>query len=171
MVLNADGGEVNVQLLEKVLKNIEYEQVEWYQGDWGRVPVDAGIEKYVDGFNDRFAVLNVDCGTAACFAGWTVLESGGKFVIDEWSLNETTKNGFNKLSVSMCVNQAGDLQSIAQEAAKLLGLDEFTTSHLFDGDNDLDDLKEMVGYIIENGSLKGFDEHDDDCSDNEDDDE
>lgn len=110
-------------LARAVLAHIEAHPETWSQGNWA---------------------IRTDCGTAFCFAGWTVALSGGKFV---WNASEIEDVDEEASYVTGVPGTAG-APSIGWAAAKLLGLvyDPLAgcAAHLFAGENTLDDLRDMV---------------------------
>lgn len=84
----------------------------WYQSDWA---------------------VEVECGTAYCFAGWAALLSGHHIKVD--------KSGYALIDD----NRELSIRYVAMEE---LGIDIGEADDLFDGTNDLDALEQLVEYII-----------------------
>lgn len=106
----------NVKLLRTTLAHIEAEPEKWDQKDWR-------------------------CGTGMCFAGWAATLAGGKWA---YGPDETGRDMLaaepedDELSRRLGTIQAAD------RAQRLLGLNEWDADELFDGGNDLDDLRRIV---------------------------
>lgn len=71
------------------------------------------------------------CGTAACFAGWTLLRLGYA-VRGTW-----------------CRSPEGKVNVVPHSAAAELGLDWVSANRLFDGDNTIKDLRKIVNEYCE----------------------
>lgn len=116
----------NVKLLRETLAHIEAEPRKWYQPDWR-------------------------CGTGMCFAGWAVTLAGG-----QW------KHGPDEAGSDLLVVEPGDSEfdrrvgstMAMTRAQRLLGLTEDQADELFDGSNDLDNLRRIVeGLCAEEASV------------------
>jgi hypothetical protein len=108
--------EPNAALAYRVLDHIDAHPEQWQQGQW---------------------IGETECGTVACFAGWTVLLSGGH--LDDHDL------------VSDVPEVTGLHVSIA--AFDLLGVDDEELAHrgvgdLFNGGNTREDLGRLVAEIF-----------------------
>jgi hypothetical protein len=118
---------INVEGLTKVLDHVEtlaafeHEGVRtdrWRQGFWGQ----SDYRHYAD---------PEICGTAACFAGWTLLDHG--YTIKGWRFRAPN----------------GMFVTPELHAAELLGLTDYESSVLFAGNNDLDDLRQVVARLVD----------------------
>lgn len=80
-----------------------------------------------------------ECGTAACFAGWTCLLSG-----------DTPRASENDLSdeSSWVVTSVGTVLRAEDRAIALLGITESAADELFAGGNDREDLRDIVTEIF-----------------------
>lgn len=110
----------------------------------------AYIEAHPDEHNQRVWLKAASCGTTACLAGHVVMQehpdghpSGvyyheGGHAYDFWLV-------------------PGGMQlPVAQEAARLLGLDEEQADSLFCGSNTLDDLKRMRDMLADDPDAPGW---------------
>jgi hypothetical protein len=95
----------NLDLLDAVMDHIDQHPEEWNQGAWF-------------------------CGTAACFAGHSVLMNGWGVVYD-WGM----------------VEKDGERAGVERLARRLLGLTDEQADRLFDPGNTLDDLHSMVKQL------------------------
>lgn len=99
------------------------------------------------------------CGTSACFAGWAVTLDGGVWVHDqsEYLLprDDDPDADVKYLGHYADVKVVGDQGKgvhVADRAQRILGLLDSQVEDLFADDNDLEDLRELVGLIIEGAS-------------------
>lgn len=114
----------NAELAWRVLDHIDAHPEQWDQESW--------------------ATKN-DCGTAACFAGWTCLLSGDKPVWSEWANVED--------STAYVTTAANQERTVSRRAAELLGIkrdDEGDDEgdDLFNAYNTRDDLGRLVAEIF-----------------------
>lgn len=99
------------------------------------------------------------CESGMCFAGWRCDLSGGRWafpISDERDIRFPDE--FQNWASSCLIAEPGDTYVAAfdgvrvttahHRAARLLGLTEDQAWELFDGLNDLDDLREIVGRLI-----------------------
>lgn len=107
----------NAELAYKVLDHIDAHPEQWQQ--------DLYIGK-------------TECGTVACFAGWTVLLSGG--VPHHWSGRSD--------DVTAEVIFDGNEESVSYRAQLLLGADRWVREDLFDVYNTREDLGRLVEEIF-----------------------
>jgi hypothetical protein len=111
----------NAELAYRVLDHIDADPDSWFQETW---------------------LTRTDCGTIACFAGWTCLLSGDDPVFDDETETDTVD-----------VAVVG-LQSIPERAAHLLGIPfnrrlRFGVGHvLFDAEHDRKSLGEAVEHYF-----------------------
>jgi len=121
----------NIELMEHVLGVVEASTIEarddgrfWIQGTWG-ADLTGLLAREV--FVDYGIPVGPTCKTAACFAGWTLLESGYTFQL----------NGY------YAPDRSGRVGA-PEEAARLLGLDEGEAGELFYAENTLDDIRTLI---------------------------
>ncbi len=103
----------------------------------------------VGGWDQRFWRGQADggCGTAMCFAGWVCQINGGRWLEDACATNgdrlvpeadDDPRDMYGPDGI-----MAGD------RAQRLLGLNHEQADVLFAPENDLDDLRDQVAYLIE----------------------
>lgn len=144
----------NNALLDEVMEHIEAHKELWHQGSWFRLFVNGWSIEAID------AMLREDpdkppCGTAGCFAGNACLLSG--YVP---AFSASNKQGWSEYLqtdyVRLPEQDNGDKRLAYIVAQGLLGIDTATGTRLFDADNNLDDLREMVAHIKAYGNLDGY---------------
>ena len=126
---------INKPLLRKVMEKIEEIpeardfEVEFQQGYNGPQVELWDQENWVNTVN----INGEECGTAACFAGWTALLAGAQvlpgadyFVLTEYGI-----------------------ASVSAFATRQLGLDESQADALFCGGNTKKDLRRIVDRLLE----------------------
>lgn len=114
----------NIDLLKRTLAHIEADPENWFQGEWRIVNAEHDPDR---------------CGTSYCFAGWTLQLSGGKWA---YPADDIDRN-------HIVLTPEGEAD-VAEVAAELLDIDDFyqtLSSHLFDPENTLDDLRRIVGEL------------------------
>lgn len=84
---------------------------------------------------DQTTMLNA-CGTACCFAGWTLIEAG-------WSIQRTEPYA-DFVRDTVVLNPI----DILYEAASALGLSPNQARRLFAGDNTVKDLQRLVQEFL-----------------------
>ena len=125
-------------------------------------------EEEEDGTSVRLLVVetdikSIDCGTAACFAGWAVLlTDNGRYQ----PVVEQTYRFLPDCRISVWItefrsgviwdSEKEETTTIGQVAAELLGLDQLRAGRLFNGDNTLDEIGEIVKAINEDRSDEWF---------------
>lgn len=122
----------NVELLRSTLAWAEreavkpYSESQWYQGDWVLPPEESGLT--IGGHRQ------VKCQTAYCFAGWATAQT----------LDPTER-----------MDEIGDvyrgdkrIEDCDERAARVLGIDFDQADALFDGGNDIEDVRRIVNAII-----------------------
>ncbi|BAH52255.1 hypothetical protein [Rhodococcus opacus] len=141
----------NAALLNTVLAHIKANPDEWYQGDW-RAP-----RTYL--YNDADG-SDSPCGTAMCFAGWTVELTGGKFAhpadssgyaegVFTGSVDDYGTGHFDDTAENAHVVETDEgLVHVEQYAMKALGLGIADARLLFHGSNTLEDLHRRVDYLV-----------------------
>lgn len=85
-----------------------------------------------------------DCGTVACFAGWTCVISGDK----PSALDRPMHVLEIGTDVSFVVLPDGEKVYASDRARELLGIDKLTARRLFDGSNTREDLGRLVAEIF-----------------------
>lgn len=118
---------INVPLLRKTMEHIEAHPEEWEQGRWRR-----RVQR------------PTFCGTAYCFAGTAAKLNGA-----EWR-NPPPPEGADDYGCQnhMIVTPDG-VRPVDVYARKILGLDSAQAFRLFEEFNTLDDLRRIVGELIE----------------------
>jgi hypothetical protein len=150
---------VNRPLLDKVLGYIEANNDLWNQNVWAEVNING-----FDGDTLKRMILddpeNPACGTAMCFAGHACNLSGWRPFfrpVTTWGGELDGKSNEYMLDSSIhsdvCRNKAGEVASVKQKATELLGINLSDADALFDGNNDLDELREMAAHLKEHGHL------------------
>jgi hypothetical protein len=116
----------NVDLLRRTLAHIEANPADWNQATWR-------------------------CGTGMCFAGWAVTLAGG-----QWYEDKPTSLYRDELIAEP--DDADDFLNrrigartihVDDRAKRVLGLEEGQAEVLFDGGNDLHDLRHIVTSLCE----------------------
>lgn len=108
----------NAALAYAVLDRIDAHPEQWRQGWW---------------------FTKLDCGTAACFAGWACVLSGDKPRVADADMEG---------EFSTVIRPDGILDNVEDRAEVLLGLDGEQGSSLFYSDNTRDDLGRLVAEIF-----------------------
>jgi hypothetical protein len=103
---------------------------EWHQGVW----FDQGIGE------ER------GCGTACCVAGRIALWDGRPAVAGDYT---DGVYGPNWVSSSMVVVIDGQKHSVDTYAANVLGLTRLQAHILFDGENNLEDMRRLMSYLLD----------------------
>lgn len=117
----------------------------WNQGDWVKLPdyVKPGASVMEEGM----------CGTAGCIAGNTVLLAGAKLVgvaidVDPVSGEVIERDKFEVSTYE--VEYEGEVWTIKDLAAKLLGLTGNEAIALFSGYNELADIEHIIKRWADN---------------------
>lgn len=123
----------------------------WFQGGWW-----SGVDDIADvlGIHE---IPDDNCGTVFCFAGKVAIDAGGVIAVSE--------DGYRSGHYLMATQEEidADLTSeswrakayltpvvmVDDRAARLLGLDSWRASELFSSTNTIEDLRRIVGEIIE----------------------
>jgi hypothetical protein len=111
----------NAELAYAVLDHIDAHPEQWRQGWW---------------------LTKLDCGTAACFAGWACILSGDKPVLDD-----PDEDG-DEIEFSLVELVDGSKAHIEERAAQLLGIGPDRAYNLFSADNSRKDLDGKVATIF-----------------------
>lgn len=114
----------NVELLERVMTWIDDHPEQHNQAEWAK----SGL----------------DCGTAACFAGWSAILAFGLGVVHH--------GGFD-------LPAPYDLGCMSRSAGALLGLTEDECDTLFDATNSRDVLRLMVKDLVNGDVLRSVGEY------------
>lgn len=116
----------DIERLDRALAHIEAHPEQHNQGAWVQSPGDR-----------------VNCGTAACLAGWVVIQEHPEatFVRDKWDVGDTYSH--------VRIGPDGPTHLIERLAAALLDVDEQRAGQLFCAGNDLDVLKAMRNLLRE----------------------
>lgn len=134
----------DVPRLRKTLEHIEAHPDEWFQ-DYYAVDMDLAHKS-------RFSMSSLAetdhpvtmCGTACCFAGQVVSDAGYRFAFRP-----------DEVTTLHCVDpRTGHAVQISHAARELLGITSSEACSLFDGDNTLEDLRQIVGLIAERAGEK-----------------
>lgn len=121
--------ERNVELLEKTMQYIKDHPEKHQQGTWVN--------------------FQADCGTAACFAGWTCLLEG----MDLKKLQSPAGTEYLLMPDDSRADEDGDVE-IQQVAGDLLGLTGQETNTLFCGINSQPMLELMVKDLVNGDDLR-----------------
>jgi len=106
-----------------VRKQIDLTPERWNQRLW------IDTDETPDEEWEKDAADRTVCGTAFCFAGWAVYLAGEKFIDQDYVRDE---DGYRR--------------TISQRAEELLDL-QYTDHCLFDSDNDLETIDDMLAEI------------------------
>lgn len=115
---------INRPLLLKTLAVIEEKPEAWSQGDWATKDPQCLPEKNI-------------CGTAFCFAGWALVNSGYK---PEWTEGSNYTGEF--------VSKRGKVVDAETKAQKLLNLTDEQSGNLFSGNNTLEEIRDQVASLL-----------------------
>lgn len=90
------------------------------------------------------------CGTACCIAGKVTLEDGWlpNAAVDSpenWTISESEDY---VIKVDKSGKPVGDARYVPEVAQEILGLTDDQANRLFDGDNDLDDVLDVIVEIL-----------------------
>ena len=127
----------NIDLLDLVVKTIEADPARWNQANWRT----ATMKQQADSV--KTGMIEVDCKTAFCVAGWAVqLGSEDKPV---WV--DTSNIKANEHDDPAFVSPVNKVISAEDRATRLLGLDYDVASRLFNGSNTWRTVKAIVARI------------------------
>lgn len=127
---------VNVELLDRVMEQIEKEPDRWNQSYW---LMDYPRQRATD--DDGSIIIN--CETAFCFAGWAATLEGGKWMTGGELLAEQADIDWGT-SVYTEHYHGRNLVSAFDRAARLLGLTDDQADELFYSNNTIADLRQIV---------------------------
>lgn len=125
----------------------------------GEVMARSIPDQYVDLLATPLAP-EIQCGTTACVAGWTVALAGDKFItrlVDAWVRNGTYTEE-DKTNINNVLTSDGRNISISDRAEELLGLTPRESGLLFDGENSRHSLRSMIVDLL-NGDLESYDHY------------
>lgn len=97
------------------------------------------IDAHPEQWNQRWWFTQLECGTAACFAGWACILSG-----DQPRVTDADDEG----EFSTVIRPDGLLDNVEDRAEALLGLDDRRSSMLFFALNSREDLGQYVANIF-----------------------
>jgi hypothetical protein len=144
-------------LAREVLDLIEDNRERWYQGAWRKDHDDKGmsLEPCDQGAKNSYEVfvedpLNPECKTSFCFAGFVGAIKGVKWA--KGDQENVAIPGMCDCPGLCCVN--GEHQtSISNYARRELEIGSYDAEKLFNGDNDIEDLRNMVADIVNYGEI------------------
>jgi hypothetical protein len=148
-----------------VLDVIEDNRDRWYQGAWRQdLDSDGSYLQPCDGIAgptvlEAFAEdpLNPACTTSFCFAGWTAAIKGVKWAKgDQESIGDPERCDCK----TPCCVVLDHQMSLPNYARRVLGIGEHEGDILFNGDNQIDDLRRMVEELDQYGSIDDPDNYD-----------
>lgn len=153
----------NMELIEDILDTIKNDPKHWNQGAWvSDLDGDPVAPDVLATDTEGRPFIPVDCGTAMCFAGWAVHKTGGLFLSDEYVLYDravdTDVDGESDVvgfTVWVEDGEEPDGERMVDvlgipvwlRAKKLLGLTSGERLNLFDGNNGLEQIEEVVADI------------------------
>jgi hypothetical protein len=140
----------------------------WDQGQWAQAMLHPGVEysgDTIDTVKVTEETRNGVCETAYCMAGQTVVQAGYRLIYQHYGYGGDGQPEFN---TSDCIKQeyigrdatgkpqfrdTGEVMAISVAAARILGLDYDESNCLFDGDNEIEDLKHLINSMCERRNL------------------
>jgi len=134
--------------MERARTGTIYFRPRWGQGSW-RENGHVG-ERYEDWRDDP---LSPECKTSFCFAGWVGAIDGVKWVRGSIDTVATRCTCTTPDCVLTSWSEAHGQMSIATYAAQRLGLGTSDADELFNGNNELDDLRALVDAIATGQNL------------------
>jgi hypothetical protein len=138
---------VNFPLLDEIMTYIENHPMEWRQDDWFKiVDLQTGVVRYD---HEETIVTEINsCGASMCFAGHVALRMGfpapPKSNSDAWTRDVLDPKDNYEYT-----------ESVSEFAERVLGLRWHQAEALFDGDNTLQDLQDIVQALHIDPSLEG----------------
>lgn len=147
---------VNLPLLNEILKHIQTHPTQWMQDAWYKiVDLDTGDVRYET--EEQIVEEQNSCGAAFCFAGHVALREGfpspPKDNNSEWDRWVATENGY----FSTTRQERGRHEDVSEFAERRLGVSASVADVLFNGDNDLETLEDVVLALNLNPNLSGYD--------------
>lgn len=131
---------INVKLLREVLQYIETHPQKWNQQAWFKVGQRSNGEPIFNKVTLQFEEVN-SCNTSMCFAGHAALMSG---------FDAPPKNDYLMWRGWGPGLRKAETMDVDEYAREVLGLTFEQADVLFQGENTLEDLKEIVENLIEN---------------------
>lgn len=139
---------LNIELLRTLVSWAEKEDQmpedkrRWDQGEWARGAATKRRRKNPDSGETDLVEVSVSCGTTFCLAGNACHLAGDKFVVPEYEAHFG-----ESVDVTEVLTAEGDLRGIEGRATDLLGIKGYEARELFDGSNDIDDVREIAASI------------------------
>jgi hypothetical protein len=139
----------DIPLMRKVFDHIKVNQELWNQENWA-VSLDRDVA-------DGLAVETDHCGTAYCFAGWVAALDGYTHMAYTLDISESGPDARRILpqpheppptgASTALADDDGWTVNVSDYAQARLGLNNYWASGLFDGDNTLKDLEEIINLM------------------------
>lgn len=153
--------EFNIKLLREAVAWAEAEAAKpkqerrWNQASWAKRDIDKRWRKreatfLEEGAEELFRVVPVDCGTAFCVAGHICAAQRDVFVIPEWDFGYYKDRGGPALVRHVIPRGNTAAVSIFDRAWDLLGITEDEAFRLFDGSNNIKDVRRIAEKIARN---------------------
>jgi hypothetical protein len=149
-------------LAQEVLELIEDNRDRWYQGAWRKdvnpqnghyvEPCDQGAANSYEVFAED--PLDPDCTTSFCFAGWVGAVKGVK-----WAKGDQENVAIPGVCdcPGLCCVKGEHQMSISNYAAAQLDIESWDAEKLFNGDNSIYELRDMVSEIVQYGEITSND--------------
>lgn len=112
------------------------------QGKWGYGTVE-NREPIKAKYGLAPITMRAVCPSACCLAGNIVLAEGDTFVVPTYSSHSVGE----EVNVDYCVDTKGTVYKIEDRALDLIGMEY--DQQMFDSEQDIDDLVETVGEVVE----------------------
>lgn len=149
---------INMDLIDQVMRHIEFHQDLWDQSTWGRAMFDSAVLDEIGVEQARKIIMedptNPACGSSFCFAGHVAYTVDRKKpYISKHSVWWENFRGTADLSFVKTGPDENDYVDVGAYARDRLNLDNSETAILFDGNNTLHDLRGMVEYMREHDCL------------------
>jgi hypothetical protein len=129
----------NLPALKKLYQSIQQENHD--QSVWGK------FSGRPDALEDGPAQWNygygVSCPTAACAAGWTVVNEGAKMLFDRHGLEM-----WGYVQSASCITADGEYRTISDYAQEILGLSYREVTALFDGSTSTEQVLSYLGELM-----------------------
>jgi hypothetical protein len=117
----------NVELINKVIEQIDAHPETWCQDLWAR---------------------KTDCGTSYCFAGWACVLAGEEILWNEHKVGEDTFAAHVRTQGCASKEFGEYYVTIRERAQQLLGLGVIEADLLFDWANDREEIQEQVNQVL-----------------------
>lgn len=146
---------VNLPLLNEIMEYIKAHPMQWRQEAWYKIlDLDTGEVRY-DTEEQIVEEIN-SCGAAMCFAGHVALREGfpspPKDNHHEWNRWIPTEEGW----YSESRDERGFYEDVSSFAETRLGINWSVGDALFDGENTLEQLQDMVEALNLNPEINGY---------------